>query len=354
MTGLLATAQRRLQDVRPYTPGRPSTRSTGKLSSNEAPLGPSPRVRAAVAEAAHAAHRYATSAELRSLLADHEDVEPDRVVVSSGSDELCYLVATLFIDVGSPVVLSAPSYQIDELVTRVARGRALHVPLTGRGGHDLDAMAAAARESDAAVLWLPTPHNPTGAAIDPAALPALLDSVPETCLVVLDEAYRAFVDPDRRPDTAAALAGHPNLLVQRTFSKDHALAGLRVGYGIGAPDVVEAIERIRPPFNVNVAALAAARAALADVAWSDYCVALVRRERGRLHALLGDLGIEHFASQANFVTLRGPDPQAFADAGLAVRDGDDLGLPGWVRLSIGTPPEMALARHVLTSHQGAP
>lgn len=353
MSGLLATAQRRLEAVRPYTPGRPSPRATGKLSSNEAPLGPSPRVRAAIAESAHRVHRYETSGELRSLLAGAEGVAPERVVVTNGSDELCYLIATLFIDPGAPVVLSDPCYQIDQLVTRVAQGAPVAVPLAPGGAHDLEAMAAAARDAGAAVLWLPTPHNPTGGAVDPKALAAMLDAVPASCLVVLDEAYRAFADPERRPDAAAALARHPNLVVQRTFSKAHALAGLRVGYGIASPEVAEAIERIRPPFNVNAAALAAARAALADPAWGAYGVALVRRERERFEALLRELGVEHFPSQANFVTFRGIAPEAFAEAGLTVRDGADLGLPGWVRLSVGSPPEMAMARRVLTRQRGA-
>lgn len=346
---LLDTAERRLASVRPYRPGGASGRATGKLSSNESPLGPSARVRAAVAEAAHEAHRYATSDELRSLLAGHEEVAPEQVVVTNGSDELCYLIATLFIDAGAPVVLSDPSYQIDELVTRVAQGRAVQIPLRPAGDHDLDAMARAAQ--DAAVLWLPTPHNPTGAAVDPAALARTLAAVPASCLVVLDEAYRPYVDPERRPDALALLAAHPNLLVQRTFSKAHALAGLRVGYGLASPAVAEALQRVRPPFNVNVVALAAARAALADPAWSAYGVELVRRERARLEACLAALGIEHHPSQANFVTLRPADApalrEAFAAAGIAVRDGADLGLPGRLRISIGAPAEMAVVREVL-------
>ncbi|HEU4975680.1 MAG TPA: aminotransferase class I/II-fold pyridoxal phosphate-dependent enzyme [Baekduia sp.] len=353
MSAIADVAERRTTAIRRYEPGRAAASSAGKLSSNEAPLGPAPAVRAAVAAASHTVHRYASSEPLRAALAARLGIPGDRVVLTSGSDELCYLLATLFVDDGDRVVLSRPCYQIDELVTRVHRGAPVFVDLREDGSHDLDAMAAAAR--DAALLWLPTPHNPTGAAVAPDALVRLLGDVPERCLVVLDEAYRAYADPALRPDVGGLLERHPNLVVQRTFSKDHALAGLRVGYGLAAPEVVAALDAIRPPFNVNTVAVAAAVAALDQPAWRAYGVELVRRERDRLERHLAALGFEHHASQANFVTARIPDPEALharlAAAGQAIRDGADLGLPGWVRISVGAPPQMAVLRAVLTDHK---
>jgi histidinol-phosphate aminotransferase len=351
VNALLELAQQRTTSVRGYQPGGAAVDPGGKLSSNESPLGPSPRVRTAIATAAHQVHRYGDATPLRTALATAIGVDSDRLVLTNGSDELCYLIATLFIDPGAPVVLSDPCYQIDELVTRVARGKAVFVPLRD-GAHDLEAMAAAA--DGAAVVWVPSPHNPTGRAVDRDALGRFLDAVPGDCLVVLDEAYRAYVDPGCRPDTGSLLARHPNLIVQRTFSKAHAIAGLRVGYGLGAPELMAAMNRIRPPFNVNACALAAATAALSDLAWRDYGVQLVKRERERLHELLRGLGIEHYRSQANFVTIKPPRVaelhESLGNAGLTVRDGADLGLDGWVRISIGAPPRMAVLRAVLTSH----
>jgi histidinol-phosphate aminotransferase len=346
-----AIAAERTASVRRYRGGREAGRPAGKLSSNESPLGPSPRVRAAIAGAAANAHRYGGTGGLRALIADREGVRPEQLVLTSGSDELCYLVSTLFISPGAPVVLSDPCYQIDELVTRVQRGTAVFVALCD-GAHDLDAMAAAAE--GAAVVWLPSPHNPTGLAVDPDGLERFLAAVPPGCLVVLDEAYRHYVDADRRPDSRALIARYANLVVQRTFSKAYALAGLRVGYGIGDPAVMAALEAIRPPFNVNVAALAGARAALADVAWRDYSVELVVRERRRLEAALASLELEFHSSQANFVAVRPPRPaalhEALAEEGLVIRDGADLGHDGWVRISIGAPAQMAILRAVLTRH----
>jgi histidinol-phosphate aminotransferase len=353
---VMRTAGERVRHVRRYRPGRPAPATpAGKLSSNEAPLGASPAVRRAIAGAAAEAHTYADGRELREQLAAGAGVPADRVVLSSGSDELCYLLATLFVEPGAKVVASDPCYAIDELVTRVHLGEPCLVPLAGGGVHDLEAMAAEAR--DAAVVWLPSPHNPTGGLADAGALEAFLDRVPPACLVVLDEAYRDFADAARRPDVHQLLGRFPNLVVQRTLSKAYALAGLRVGYGIGAADVIDALESIRPPFNVNAVALAAARAALAEPAWHDYTVGLVVRERIRFEAWLTAAGIPFHPSQANFVTIRPPHVErlhaALAERGVVVRDGADLGLPGWVRISIGAPPQMALVREALHQQQEA-
>lgn len=354
MSAVAGIAERRLADIRRYHPGPAPASDAGKLSSNEAPLGPSPRVRAAVAAAGGAVNRYPSSERLRSALADHLDSNPDHIVLTSGSDELCYLLAALFITEGSPVVLSRPCYQIDELVTRVQDGTPVFVDLRD-GRHDLEAMASVASGEDAAVLWLPSPHNPTGTAVDPAGLQRLLEDVPTSCLVVLDEAYRSYLDPARRPDVEALLAEHPNLIVQRTFSKAYALAGLRVGYGLGGREVIAALNAIRPPFNVNSVALAAATAALEDGAWRDFGVELVRRERKRLQDHLAELGFAYFESQANFVLAAVPDRaclhERLAQHGLAVRDGDDLGVDGWIRISVGGPPQMAVLRAALAEHR---
>jgi histidinol-phosphate aminotransferase len=349
VSALPAVAQRRLATLRNYQPGGAATTPAGKLSSNEAPLGPAPEVRSALAAAGASVNRYPSSHELAQSIAAHEGVGESQLVLTNGSDELCYLIATLFIEAGARVVLSDPCYQIDELVSRLAQGEPRFVPLRDDGGHDLERMAVEAR--DAGVLWLPSPHNPTGVAVDPEELERFLHRVPDTCLVVLDEAYRCYLDEARRPDAIRLIDEHPNLIVQRTFSKSYALAGLRLGYGIAQSELIAALNGIRPPFNVNAAAIAAARAALRNPDWRDYAVELVRRERQRLQETLTDRGIEHFPSQANFVTLRPAELETFQnallEAGLVARNGVDLGLPGWIRVSIGAAPEMATLRTVL-------
>jgi histidinol-phosphate aminotransferase len=353
MVGVVERAAARVRDVPLYRPGRASPGpEAGKLSSNEAPLGPAPEIQAAIMSSLGRVNRYPEPAQAVDALARYAGTSPDRLILTNGSDELCYLVATLFLGPGRVAVVGDPCYQIDATASLVSGASVRRVPLRD-GAHDLPAMAEAA--TGAAVVWLPSPHNPTGVACDPEELSAFLSEVPEDCLVVLDEAYRAFADPKVRPDVDDLLAHHPNLLVQRTLSKDFALAGLRVGYGFASAPLVQALTRARPPFSVNVLALAAIEAGVASEAWRAMSVDRVRHERDRLEQALGRLGVEYFPSQANFVTARldlAALTPALAAAGTVVRSGADLGLPGWARISIGWAPQMAVLRGVLGARFG--
>jgi histidinol-phosphate aminotransferase len=356
MSGVAEIADARLRGLPRYRPGRPSTGpAAGKLSSNESPLGTAPAARAALAAAAASitVSHYPDEQQARMLLAGHAGVEPSRILLTNGSDEFCYLLANVFLGAGRRVaVLGDPPYQIDATASLLAGATLRRVPLREagprRGAHDLAAMAAAA--ADAALVWLPSPHNPTGAAVGPAELAAFLAEVPDDCLVVLDEAYRAFADPDLQPDVGDFLARHPNLVVQRTLSKDWGLAGLRAGYALADPELIASLARARPPFSVNALALAAIVGSVGSRAWRSMVVARVREQRSILQAELARLGVEHFPSQANFVTARlepGAVARALDGSGLVVRPGDDLGLPGWVRISIGWAPQMAVLRRAL-------
>ncbi len=350
MAGIAERAAARVQGVPVYKPGRSSPGSqAGKLSSNEAPLGASPDIQAALAASLDRVNRYPEPGRALDALASYAGTTPDRLILTNGSDELCYLVATLFLGTGRVAVVGDPCYQIDATASLVSGASVRRVRLR-HGGHDLRAMAAASH--GAAVVWLPSPHNPTGVACHPGDLDIFLSEVPDDCLVVLDEAYRAFADPEIRPDVDKLLARHPNLLVQRTLSKDFALAGLRAGYGLSSAPLVEALSRARPPFSVNVMALAAIEAAVTSEPWRVMTVDRVRHERSVLERALGRLGAEYFPSQANFVTTKldlGTLSPALAASGTVVRSGADLGLPGWARISVGWAPQMAVLRRVLNS-----
>ncbi|MBV9451468.1 MAG: histidinol-phosphate aminotransferase family protein, partial [Streptosporangiaceae bacterium] len=348
MYRLAKIAEERLLGVPGYSPGKPGPGpAAGKLSSNEAPLGPPPAVRAALAAEAGQGGRYPDETRALAAVAAEAGADPSQLLLTNGSDELCYLIATVFLGPGRVAVVGDPCYQIDATASLLAGATLRRVPLRD-GRHDIGAMAEAA--AGAAVVWLPSPHNPTGVAARPGDVAALLSRVPADCLVVLDEAYRAFLDPAWRPDVAALLADHPNLIVQRTLSKDWALAGLRAGYGLGPAGLMTALARVRPPFSVNAMALTAIEAAAGAPAWRAMAVARILEERALLEAELARLGVAHFPSQANFVTAR-LDPHlvapALAGCGLVVRSGDDLGLPGWVRISVGWAPQMAQLRGVL-------
>lgn len=351
MSALEEYAASRMAAVPAYSPGAASADPTGKLSSNEAPFGPSPTVRRALGGIADSLNRYDGGQRALDAVARSVGVDASRVILTNGSDELCFLIATVFLAArDGVVVVSQPGYAIDATVSRIARSEIRTVPLRD-GEHDLEALAAAS--VGAHVLWIPVPHNPTGVGVDPAAFERMLAAVPADCLVVLDEAYRGFQDEDARIDSLALLERFDNLLVQRTMSKDHGLAGLRVGFGLGRPRIIAALNAARGPFTVNAAALAATEADLENDDWRRMTVDLVRRERTRFESFLREEGIEYLPSQANFVAVRVPwgDISAALDReGLRVRPGEDLGMPGWCRISMGLPAPMARLRLVLREY----
>jgi histidinol-phosphate aminotransferase len=357
-TPLKAIVAERLAGIAAYRQGRPSGGpASGKLSSNESPFAPSPAMRRAITGVSRSLHYYPEQARAHEMLAQSLNISPEQILLTNGSDELCQLVASLLLAPGTVAVVGDPCYSIDASASLMAGAELRRIPLVD-GGHDLPAMARGAQ--GASVVWLPTPHNPTGVAVDPDELESFLAHVPSDCLVVLDEAYRAFADPARLPDSIGLLARHDNLLVQRTFSKDAGLAGLRIGYAIAAPVIAEALSRTRAPFSVSSVALAALETALTDPAWREMTVTRVRAERTRLQAHLDLLGVEYYPSSANFVTAH-LDHAGLADdlrrAGLSVRPGEDLGISGWVRMSIGWAPAMARLRTVLSeavSRSGEP
>ena len=354
MSELERLAASRLRHVPAYRPGTAGQGfTTGKLSSNEAALGSAPAIRAAVG-ALRTLHRYPDVGAVATHLAQQVGVTEGQVLLTNGSDELCYLIATLLLGPGRVAVVGDPCYQIDASASLVSGADLRRVPLVD-GAHDLPAIARAAR--GASVVWVPSPHNPTGVACDSQALEKFLHEVSPNCAVVLDEAYRAFTDPALQPDIARLLSRHPNLVVQRTLSKDWALAGLRVGYALASEGLISALRRARPPFSVNSVALTALHAGLGQEAWRGMAVDRVRHERTRLERELQRLGISYFPSQASFVTARIDHARmapALAASGIAVRPGEDLGLPGWVRISIGWAPQMALLRQVLRRVAAAP
>lgn len=357
-----ARALKMVAAVPAYRQGRSAqgAGAAGKLSSNESPFGPPPAVRAALGVAAENLNRYPEEGPVLDKFATYLGIDAERLVLTNGSDELCYLLARLMLDEVPDssearhqgfTVVGDPCYQIDATASTLAGAPIVRVPLVD-GAHDLAAMARAACEG-ATLVWLPSPHNPTGIAVAPNELVSFLDEVPGDCLVVLDEAYSGFI---RGSDPAEALRiseSRPNLLVQRTFSKDWGLAGLRVGYAVGDVPLIGALRRARPPFSVNSLALAAVTAAMDCEDWRTTLVSRIVNERALLESTLDELGVTYFPSQANFVTCALAFPalrDALTAEGLSVRDGADLGLPGWTRITVGWAPQMAALRDVLRRH----
>jgi len=324
-----------------YVPGR-AVPGAIKLASNEVPFGPLPGVVEAIAAAAADTHRYPDMGcvGLREKLGERYGVDPARIVTGCGSVALAeHLVRATCLDRDDEIVYAWRSFEAYPIIAATAGATSVRVPNRPDHGHDLAAMAAAITPRTRLVLVC-NPNNPTGTVSRRDELDAFLDAVPETTLVVLDEAYREFVtDPDV-PDGLAAYGDRPNVVVLRTLSKAWGLAGVRVGFLVAAPNVADVVRKVLTPFSTSALAQAAALAALDAADEVDRRVGRVLVERDRLGTALGKLVPDVPESQANFFWLPLGDGSApFAAAceqrGVIVRPFQGDG----VRVTIGTEPE---------------
>jgi histidinol-phosphate aminotransferase len=338
-----------VEAVVPYEAGKPLEALVAelgldevvRLSANENPLGPSPRVVEAIRREAARVHLYPDggSTALRERLAADLRVAPAQMVVGNGADELITLVALAAFDPGDEVVVPQPSFEPYMTGATIAGARIVPSPLKGYDT-DLDDIRRRITPRTKAV-FLCSPHNPAATIIRRAPLQAFLDAIAgDPPLVVLDEAYRDFVDDPEYPDGVALLARHPRLLILRTFSKIAGLAGLRVGYAIGSLETIDRLNRVRAPYNVNRLGQVAALAALNDPGHAQRTRALVLEERRLLIKGLAERGLACAPSQANFLLVRVPDAararERLLRGGLLVRDGAAVGFPGHLRISVGT------------------
>ena len=315
-----------------------------KLASNESPYPPLEEVQAVVRDAAAGLNRYPDGAAraLRAEIADRHGLDLDQVTIGNGSCELLLLAGQAFLDPGTTLVYPEPSFGLYAHVAAAAGAEAIAVPLDPAGRNDLPAMAAAIDERTRLVI-LCSPNNPTGGYVGAAQVEAFLDGIPDDVPVLLDEAYYDFVTEADRGRPLSQARHRPNLLLLRTFSKAHGLCGLRVGYGMGSPAWIQALDRVRQPFNSSTIAQAAALESLRHPAAMDRRIQETIGERARVAAALRAMGVRFTPSQANFI-LVAPDAddgihERLLAAGIIVRDGAALGCPGTLRVSMGTPVE---------------
>jgi histidinol-phosphate aminotransferase len=330
----------------PYVPGRPAADEARSMASNESSFGASPAVAAAVAWAVKRIHRYPDplAGKVRGRLAERLEVPPEQVLVGNGSDELIQLLALAYASAGGSVVCADPPYRLHELVPR-ALGASVHrVPLK-QWTHDLSAMARV--PADLALIC--NPHNPTGTVV-PRTEIAEFALGGSAGLVVVDEAYVDFVD-DEDEVGALPLARASDVVILRTFSKVHGLAGARVGYLVGPAAVVEILTRVRLPFSVNAIAQAAAVVALDHPEHAAAAREHARGMRVRLRRLFEDAGYGTIPSQTNFVLVLSPDEDGLVRrlerAGVRVRPGSTLGAPGTVRVTVPSEEGFALLNRAL-------
>ena len=337
-----------LERITPYDAGAPietlSAQRGGaglvRLSANENPLGPSPAVVAALQREATRAHLYPDggSTVLRAALAQRLGVAPEQILVGNGADELIMLIAWAVLEAGDEVVVPHPSFEPYTTNVTLTGGTVRPSPLRGYET-DLDDIRRRVTARTKAI-FLCSPHNPATTIIRRGPLEQLLEALgDDSPLIVLDEAYGDFVDDPEYPDGVTLLRRHPRLLLLRTFSKIAALAGLRVGYAIGAAEAIDRLNRVRAPFNVNRLAQAAALAAVADDEHRTTTRGYVLAERRFMSAELQRRGLRFPASHANFLLVEVPDAATvrarLLHEGLIVRDGAAVGFPGHLRIAIG-------------------
>lgn len=311
-----------------------------RLSSNENPLGPSPRVVAVVAREASRIHLYPDggSTALREALARELTVTPDQIVVANGADELLQLIGLAAFDPGDEIVVPEPSFEPYTTVAQIANARVVASPLVGYHIALEDVRRRITERTKAVMLC--SPHNPATTIVPRGPLVTLLEAFgDDPPLIVLDEAYGDFVDDPEYPDGIALLRRFPRLLVLRTFSKIAGLAGLRVGYAVGSEETIDRLNRVRAPYNVNRLGQVAALAAVEDREHRDKTRSFVLEERAFLTRELAKRGFLFPPSQANFLLVKVADAaktlEALARAGILVRDGAMVGFPGHLRISIG-------------------
>ena len=345
-----------IRAISPYLPGKPITalaREMGipvdsivKLASNENPLGMSPLARAAVEREIGGLARYPDQFELIQALAERHGVGMERVMLGNGSNDLLDYAARVFLAPGTSAVYSQYAFAVYPLATLGVGADCIETPARDYG-HNVTAMLSAIRP-DTRMVWIANPNNPTGTFVSYAELRRFMQAVPANVVVVLDEAYNEYLPLAQRADSENArnwLDEFPNLIITRTFSKVYGLAGLRIGYALASAEIIDLMNRLRQPFNVNNLALAAARAALDDHLFLAESFELNARGIEQIVAGLKRLGLGHIPAHGNFVTFHAGDAasvnQRLLKQGVIVRPLANYGMPQHLRVTVGLDRENA-------------
>ena len=341
-----------IETIQPYQGGKPIEevrRELGitdiiKLASNENPLGPSPLAMRAISESAPQVHLYpdGNAYYLKEDLAQHIGISAEHLILGNGSNDVLQLVAETYVAPDDEVIYAAGAFVVYSVVTQLCSATAVVVPMVEHT-HDLSAMAAAVTDKTK-VIFVANPNNPTGTMVTADETAAFMEQVPDDVLVVFDEAYYEYVARSDYPQTLPYVLAGRNFIITRTFSKIYGLAGLRIGYGIAPPPLIETLNRVRQPFNCSLVGQAAARAALKDTA--HVARSQEQNDVGKffLYNAFDDMGLRYVETEGNFIMLHleqsGADiADALLKEGVIVRPIAGYGYPNAVRVTIGTQEE---------------
>ena len=356
---VIDSALLQIRQLQPYTPGKPVEeleRELGisnaiKLASNENPLGCSPLVADVLARTDNHIELYpdANAYYLKERLAQKLGVKQNQITIGNGSNDVLDLVARSFLERNTAAIYSQYAFLVYALVTQACGAQAQVADANRQDslqpyGHDLDAMLALISDNTR-VIFIANPNNPTGTWLASTELKSFIDQVPEHIAIVIDEAYFEYVDFEQYPDSLQWLDQYPNLIVTRTFSKIYGIAGLRIGYSVSSPELCDLFNRVRQPFNGNALALAAARVALDDEAFVEQSR---RSNHLGLHLMqtwFDKRGIDYIPSAGNFLSVRFGDNstrvyQQLLERGIIVRPVGNYNLPDFLRISVGSKPQL--------------
>jgi histidinol-phosphate aminotransferase len=351
MISIWELANPQLREIKVYEPGKPieeTARELGldpkaiiKLASNENPLGPSPRAMGAMHDALGKGHLYPDGGGfcLCKAVAKKIGLAPENVILGNGSNEVLEFLGHAFLNPGDDVVTSQYAFIVYKLIATSFGARTIEVPSSDYQ-QDLDGILAAITPKTR-LIFVPNPNNPTGTLLSQRAIDDFMSRITENVIVVFDEAYFEFLD--RPPDTLQFVREGRNIVVLRTFSKIHGLAGLRIGYAIAPADLVRVLHKTRQPFNVNSIAQIGALAALEDDEHLQETKRVIDEGRAYLHQQFSKMKIPFVPGTANFVMVKVGDGQTIFEKllrqGIIVRPLRGYSLPEWVRISIGTMEE---------------
>ncbi len=352
-----------IKSIVPYPPGKPieelereyGVKDSIKLASNENAWGSSPKAIEAIRKALDNLHRYPDGSNyyLTRAIAQKSGFSPDEVVIGNGSDEIIEFLVKAYVQTGDEVITSHPSFLMYQKVVQVRGGTNIIFPLKEMH-HDLDSIFSAITDKTR-LIFLDNPNNPTATAIKPTDLYSFLSEVPESVIVVLDEAYVDFMDDDVQVDVYSLIKnskGRCGVVALRTFSKAYGLAGIRIGYGLMSGDVAAVLHKVRQPFNVNQLAQVAAIAAIEDVDFYNTTLHKTREGKAWLRKEVEKLGCSTYSSQTNFflIDVKG-DAAALYEAmlckGVIIRSMKAYGYTNVIRITVGTGEENYRFVHTL-------
>jgi len=340
-------------DIAPYQGGKPISElareykleesSIVKLASNENPLGMSPKAREVILKSIDEIYRYpdGNAFKLKTAISLKFNLNPDGLIFGNGSNDILELAARTFLKVGDEVIFSQHAFAVYSLVTQAMGAVGVKVP-AHNFSHDLTKMFDAIT-SKTKMIFIANPNNPTGTLIPKNELKGFLSKIPQHIIVVLDEAYDEYLDNDDKSVSFSWLYEFPNLIISRTFSKAYGLAGLRIGFGASNPEIIQFMNRVRQPFNVNSLAQDAAVAALMDDAFVSESKILNNNGKNQLESAFQKLHLEFIPTFGNFISFKvDKAPQvyeALLKAGVIVRPVANYEMPDYLRVSIGLKEE---------------